>query len=56
MKQNYCNNCIFFKTLGSSYTRVCYLFKDKVSSVSPACKEFKLERQTTKQSKNTLNK
>ena len=48
MKQNYCNNCIFFKTLGSSYTRVCYLFKDKVSSVSPACKEFKLERQQRK--------
>lgn len=56
MKQNYCNNCIFFKTLGSSYTRVCYLFKDKVSSVSPACKEFKLERQNTKQSKDTVNK
>ena len=56
MKNKTCNSCIFFKTLGSSYTRVCFLFKEPVSSVSPACKEFKLERQTTKQSKDTVNK
>lgn len=43
MKKKTCNYCVFFKTIGSSYTRVCYLFKDNVSSVSPACKEFKLE-------------
>jgi len=38
-----CNDCKFFKTLGSSYTRVCFLFTNNVSSVSPACKEYKNE-------------
>ena len=36
-----CNTCIFFNPLGSSYTRICFLFKNNNSSVSPACREFK---------------
>lgn len=56
MKKKTCNDCKFFKTLGSSYNRVCYLFNNKVSSVSPACREYKDERQNIKQSKDTVNK
>lgn len=56
MKKKTCNTCVFFKPLGSSYTRVCFLFKNNNSSVAPACREYKDERQNTKQGKGTINK
>ena len=44
MKKKTCNACKFFKTLGDTgIKRVCYLFINNNSSVSPACKEFKPE-------------
>ena len=56
MKKKTCNDCLFFKTLGSSYTRVCFLYKNNNSSVSLACREYKNERQNIKQGKDTINK
>ena len=41
-KDKTCNTCTFFKTLGDTgVKRVCYLFINNNSSVSPACREFK---------------
>ena len=41
-KKQTCNICVFFKPLGSSPKKVYYLFKNNVSSVSPACEHFKV--------------
>jgi len=43
MKPKTCNECMFFKTLGDTgVKRVCYLYINNNSSVSPTCRVFKI--------------